>query len=329
MTVQRGSHLDDIESWLVDTAVQAGMADRAAAPRLVHTWHSRTATLHQFTWGRPSAGDVVVKVHHNPDDAAAHFESMRKVAHALNAPSARDFAALSPLAFSTGLGAVLMPYAEGSRLLELVQDGPWASDLFRNELIQLFNACGTSLARYHSRHIQGAADARNIAQDNLSTRVAKVLGSKVDTSGLDVYDTVSQSYGDFHIGHIIVTRNNGLVLLDPPIEVRYEYAYRDIALFTYTLFTRMIHPRGLWRHPTKLRYREALVKAFLDGYADEVHHPFTTSDTFYINACEAFFLKRRISGVMSTLHRDAFSAYHLIPMKRRLAKLKKEMFAAL
>jgi hypothetical protein len=323
MTLDRANRLEDIEQWLVNTALRAGIAD--SAPRLVDTWNSRTATLHHFTWDRPSSADVVVKVHSRREEAAAHFTSMCQVAYALDGLPVRDFATLTPLGFSADLGAVLMPYAAGRRMSELVQNGQWASSVFRNELLKHFNGCGRSLARFHGARPSTTDEARQMAQHHLNTRISRVLGHEVDTTRLPVFDFASQSYGDFHIGHIIVTNTNQLVLLDPPIQVRYEYCYRDIGLFAYTLFMNLIHPRALWRHPSRIRYRQRLFDAFLVGYTSETDRPFTASDIFYINACEAFFLNRRMSDIPGRIRHDALLAFHLVPLRRRLRELREDM----
>lgn len=325
MKGDREASLRALEDWILCELRDTGLADDSVGLHLVDTWTSRTATLHRFMWERMPSPGVVVKVHNDQNQAAAHFHSMKQVADVLSEPMTVDLSVLRPLGLAHDLGAVLMPYVEGRHLSDLLESGSWGSAEFQQLMRQHVHACGASLARYHCRTQPEPTETTwRMAWDRLELMVFRALGSSIDLAEVDVHDCVTLSYGDFHPGHVLVTAEDRLVLLDPPIAPRYEFIYRDIARFCDVLFMHLIHPRGLWRHPRRVGLIGALRQAFLDGYASESGRPFTADDAFLMWGCEAFLLGKRLD-VSRGLRYRAGLAYRLLLIKRRVTQLRRAM----
>ena len=227
---------------------------------------------------------------------------------------------MRPLDISLELRAVVMPFVHGESLSSRLIYGDWSSKAARHEIRALVNRCGALLANYHGNQSDVSDEARKEAADRLKTRVERPLGRNVDLAGVPTSGPVVQCYRDFHPGHVIVTPERKLALIDPPIENRYDYFYRDLALFSHSLFMGLIEPRGMRRNPLRARHQALLSEAFLEGYAASTNHSLTDDDMFYIRAWEAFYLvrmlrkarRRRSYGLM---------AYYYAPMRHRLRGL--------
>jgi len=322
MTVGQEVGLGELTQWLLATSRRSGMTDERSQPELVETWHSRTATLHHFTWTRSGFPDVVVKIHREPSDAAVHFQSMEEVARGLRAAPSSDFAVVDPLALSRDLGAVLMPYVAGQCLSDLLVFGKWTSEKLRNDVLEIVTNCGALLARYHGREDVVTEDMSRVAHDRLRSRIERLLNQEVVLGDLTASGPVVKSYRDFHPGHIIMTEAGKVALIDPPIEIRYEYFYRDLAFFSYSLFMTLVDPRGLKISPMRAGHRDSLVGAFLDGYTATTGHPLTDDDRFFIDSWEAFYLTKMLRKARRRRSYVRW-AYYYVVIQRRLRGLKR------
>ena len=293
--VSQEIHLTAIVDWLA-AITQGSHAIDDSNPRLVESWESRTATLHHFTWHGSTLPDVVVKVHNTANEAATHFHSMRDVALALEKAPRSHVAMLSPSGFSGDLRAVLMPYVEGRCLSDVIVYGRWSSSAFRTSTFKLVRNCGEILASYHEGATEAAESVRRAAQERLESRLTIALDRSVQLADLTLGTPVVKRYGDFHPGHILVTATGQLALLDPPIEVRHEYIYRDLAAFSYNLSMALIHPSSFFRNPLRARYMRSLVREFLNGYTDGASRRLTEDDFLLINGYEAFFFRRMLDS---------------------------------
>lgn len=324
MSANQAERIDHIAAWVSQNAKNSGLAVGSGSVHLIETWGSRTATLHHFAWEESHLPTLLVKVHCTASEAAAQFHSMREVASALEG-SSQDTEAVKPLALSEDIGAVLMPYIEGRSLSDLLKDGDWTSTDFRNELNKFMIVCGKMLARYHASRAQGAECSWREAWNKLSSRVVSFLNSNARVEKLALGSLVTQSYRDYHPGHIIVTPAKNLVLLDPPTRIKCDFVYRDLAQFAYNLFIILIHPRKLLQFPVRIAYREVLVRNFLNGYAEGIGRALTNDDEFFIKGYEAYFLERLLFREGRNVSYYPMLAYHLFPVKARIRYLRQEM----
>lgn len=312
----------DMAAWVHDVARSAGFVRDASLPHVVDTWQSRTAMLHRFTWESNSSPNVVAKVHGKPHEAEVQFHSMCRMADVLNDVPMSEFAVFRPLGYSAQFGAVAMPYVAGSRLSELLTCERWTSGTVRDRMLRHVYSCGLLLAKYHSKSVGGTAEMRKAARTDLEARIGKVSGKDFDVGSMELSSgLVVQSYGDFHPGHVMITRENRIALLDPPTESRYRYAHRDIAVFIYGLFMNLVHPRRLWSVPVRWRYFAMVRSIFLNGYMNGIDQPFTNDDRLVIDGCEAFLLKRMLR---ETVRQRSFAraAYYFTPVEARSIALR-------
>jgi hypothetical protein len=323
MTVDNDDRLGELAQWVTDANTRAGTAD-VGPPKLVHTWHSRTATLHQFSWSVASVPDVVVKLHRTADEAEAHFQSMRYVAQALEDARPHGVAVIRPVDVSLDLKAVSMPFVDGESLSNQLVEGNWSSKTAREDIHALVNRCGVLLASYHSYQPEAGAGARQQAANRLRTRIERALERSVDLAQVPAVGPVVRCYRDFHPGHVIVTLDGKLALIDPPIETRYDYFYRDLALFSHSLFMSLIKPHGMLRNPLRTRHWASLSQAFLHGYATATNRSLTEDDMFYVRGWEAFYLARML-GKARRRRSYALMAYYYAPMRHRLRGLRRTL----
>lgn len=314
----------NIAAWAVQRTMHSGLAVNDEIVRLTATWSSRTATLHHFTWSNSVLPDLVVKVHLARSEATAQYQSMCELASALEG-LAQDVEVLTPIAFSEDIGAVLMPYVQGKILSDLLKYGDWTSTVFRDELHRFMNISGAMLARYHLGRKQRAECSQQEAWSKLKSRVVGFLGPDPRVEELALGSLVTQSYRDYHPGHIIVTETDKLVLLDPPVRVKCDFVYRDLAQFVYHLFIILIHPNGLARSPLRVRHRRSLVRQFLNGYGNGIGHPLTDDDQFFINAYEAYFLERLLHRSLRNVRSYPLLALRLVPTMYRIRDLRRTM----
>lgn len=324
MKVGDGYRLDELARWVEDATRDAGASHGGGPPRLVESWQSRTATLHRFSWPESSLADVVVKVHRSAGETQTHFASMRRVAGALERAAHPDIAVVKPLDRSVEIGAVLMPFVPGESLASHLVDRNWSSRAGREEIYRLVNRCGVLLAAYHEGQSPPADEARREATDRLRTRIERALDRDVDLTGVRASGPVVQCYRDFHPGHVIVTPAGKLALIDPPIEVRYDYFYRDLALFSHNVFMSLIEPRAIARNPLRMRHGSALGETFLEGYIAATNHSLTEDDVFYIRGWEAFYLARMLRKARQR-RSYGLMTYYYAPMRHRLRRLRRAL----
>jgi hypothetical protein len=324
MRVNQDDCLEELANWLVDALQAPETTAQKVHPQLVETWRSRTAVLHHFRWPNHSFPDVVVKIHQVTSDARMQYESMRRLARALEAVPESAFFVVDPLGMSPSLGAVLMPYVPGISLADMLRRTDWSSEAARHGLAGLVRNCGVLLAGYHGGTVDLPPQARQVAHHRLRARVERILGHRASLSHVAATGPVVQSYRDFHPGHMIVTGDRRLALIDPPVETRYDYCYRDLALFSYNLYMNLIDPREFARSPLRVRHHEFLVKEFLDGYANSAGRDLTNDDVFFIHGWEAYYLSRMLRAAWQR-HSYGFLTYYLLPMNRRLHRLRRNM----
>lgn len=307
------NRLDEVIEWLA-TMDRSGLRN---TPKLVKSWDSRTSTLYRFSC-TDEPQDTIVKVHMRPTDARAHFESMRRVAASLVSSPVADHDVLKPINYSDSLGAVAMPFIDGHSVADILMQSSLPFRDRYSRLLKILDSCGRVLARYHEATKAPKGSVPDSAVRNLRTRLEYVFGN--DGATFEPHGKIAQSYGDFHPGHVLVTRDNRLALLDPPLDIKYNYIYRDIAVFDYNLFILLAHPR-VQRRGAALRpgYARSLIESFLGGYAAELGQSFSMRDRFFINTYEAFLLSRRISAFESD---GARAGVRLWPLRFRLAKLR-------
>ena len=321
MMVDDGHRFDVLTQWLEGAIEHAEMPNHGDPPQLVETWQSRTATLHRFTWPELPSRDVVVKLHGTAAETEAHFASMRRLAEALEHAAQPDITAVKPLNHSVQLRAVLMPFVAGGSLTSYLVDGNWSTRSGREEIHWLVNRCGVLLATYHESQPQMGHDARSVAAERLHTRIERALEREVDLAGVPARGPVVQSYSDFHPGHVIITSDRKLALIDPPISVRYNYFYRDLALFSHNLYMSLIKPRVTLRNPLRVRHVPSLSQAFLEGYIATTNRTLTHDDMFYIRGWEAFYLARML-GKARLRRSYRMLSYYYLPMRHRLQNLR-------
>jgi hypothetical protein len=324
VSADQAKRIDHIAAWVSQNAKNSGLAVGSGSVRLIETWDSRTATLHHFAWDEPQLPTLLVKVHSTPSEAAAQFHSMRELASALEG-SSQDTEALMPVALSEDLGAVLMPYIQGRSLSDLLKDGDWASIDFRNELTRFMNVSGKMLGRYHASRAQRAECSWREAWNKLSSRAVSFLSSDARVEKLALGSLVTQSYRDYHPGHIIVTPAKNLALLDPPTRIKCDFVYRDLAQFAYNLFIILIRPRKLSQFRIRIACRELLVRQFLNGYSEGIGRSLTSDDEFFIKGYEAYFLERLLYREMRNASSYPNLACHILPAKARIRHLRQEM----
>lgn len=324
MGVDQGDRFEELAQWLVDGANRAGESGGVGRPALVDTWRSRTATLHHFSWPEATLPDVVVKLHRTAGEADAHFRSMRHVAQVLEDARQHGVVAIEPFDLSMGLKAVSMPFVAGDSLSNHLVYGDWRSEAARDEIHRLVHRCGSLLGGYHSKQPGTDDGARQQAAARLGSRIERVLEQDVDLTAVAATGPVVKCYRDFHPGHIIVTGDRKLALIDPPMEVRYDYFYRDLARFSYSLFMTLIDSRGLVRNPFRVRQSASLTAAFLGGYATATDRSFTDDDLFYIRGWEAFYLARTLRK-MRRRRSYSLMAYYYAPMRYRLQGLRRAL----
>lgn len=322
MTVDNDDRLGELAQWITDAASGAKPASELGPPELVETWYSRTATLHHFSWPAASVPDLVVKLHRTADDAEAHFQSMRYVAQALEDARQHGVAVIRPIDVSLDLNAVSMPFVPGDSLSEHLVHGDWWSRAVRDEIHRLVHRCGALLAAYHNNQPEAYGSPRREAGDRLKSRIERVLEQEVDLTSVAATGPVVKCYRDFHPGHVIVTPDRQLALIDPPIETRYDYFYRDLALFSHSVFMALIDPHRVLRVPLRLRQRASLRRALLEGYASAANRKLTDDDMFYVRGYEAYYLARMLRKLR---RRRSYSvmAYYSAPMRRRLRDLRR------
>lgn len=313
----------ELEEWLIDAARRSDLCHERSRPRRIESWRSRTATLHHIRWTDPTIPDMVAKVHHERADAAENFRGMVEMSRQISTDSSARLLAIDPLAYSEDLGVVLMPYIAGEHLSESLIFGE-RSDAKRNGVTEVVSDCGALLARYHARKETVTEDMRHVATTRLQSRIERVLHRKVDLKSLTASEPIVKSYRDFHPGHILVTPKGKVTVIDPPIEVRHDYFYRDLAFFTHSLFLTLIDPRGLRSDPLRFRRRERLATAFLDSYAESAGRSLTSDDRFFITSWEAFYLARMLQKIRRRRSLSQW-AYYYAPVRSRLRRLQRVM----
>lgn len=325
MGVDEDDRFDELAQWLVDGADNAGNSVGVGRPELIHTWRSRTATLHHFSWPAANLPDVVVKLHRTAEEANAHFRSMCQVARALEDANQRGVAVINPFDVSVGLKAVSMPFVAGDSLSNRLFYGDWSSEASRDDLRRLVHRCGSVLGSYHSKQPRMDHNVRQQAADRLDSRIERALEREVDLTSVAASGPVVKCYGDFHPGHIIVTSDRKLALIDPPMEVRYDYFYRDLARFSYSLFMTLLDPRGMVRNPLRVRQRGSMTEAFLEGYATATNRTLTNDDLFYIHGWEAFYLARTLRKLRRGRSYGLLAYYYYVPIRNRLRILRRTL----
>jgi hypothetical protein len=324
MKVDNDDRLSELAQWIIEAASRAGMVGSAGPPELVGTWQSRTATLHRFSWIETSLPDVVVKLHRTAAETAAHFDSMWRVARALEQDARPDVAVVKPLDVSLDLKAVLMPFVAGESLSNQLVYGDWSSKTARENIHALVNRCGVLLASYHNNQPEVGDEACHEAADRLQTRIERALERSVDLTEIQATGPVVQGYRDFHPGHVIVTPERKIALIDPPIETRYDYFYRDLALFSHSLYMALIDPRRVLRLPLRLRQRGSLQSALFEGYAGAANRKLTDDDMFYVRGYEAYYLSRMLRKARQR-RSYGLMTYYYAPMRHRLLGLRRTL----
>lgn len=324
MRVDQDDRFEALAQWLVDGANRAGNSGGVGRPELIDTWRSRTATLHRFSWPEGTLPDVVVKLHRTADEADAHFRSMWHVAQVLEDARQHGVLVIKPLDVSMGLKAVSMPFVVGDSLSNRLVAADWRSEEARGEMHRLVHRCGLLLSGYHSKQPEADEPARQQAANRLQSRIERAFEQDVDLTAMAASGPVVKCYRDFHPGHIIVTGDRQLALIDPPMEVRYDYFYRDLALFSHSLFMTLLDPRGVMRNPLRVRQNATLAATFLDGYATATDRTLTDDDLFYIRGWEAFYLARMLRKIQRR-HAYGLMTYYYAPMRHRLRGLRRAM----
>ena len=134
---------------------------------------------------------------------------------------------------------------------------------------------------------------------------------------------ISRRYGDFHPGHVYVTQDGKLALIDPNIATRYRYPYHDMGLFIaylFTVFSNRLTPFG---RPTKQEYG-ILRDAFIEGYQRNSSWRPSDKDRLIIEGCEAYSLRKNLRSFWKGKDRLRLVMWWL-PLRRKLRASRRSM----
>ena len=288
-----------IRALVVQTTSPHGQNAGSGFPELTSSWRSRTATLYKFRVNQSPECDVVVKLLQDPTEAALLYHSICETNEALGEQLPAQVRPIQALGFSGELGAVVMPYIEGKLLVTMLQKERWTEGNETDKVFDWVTRCGSTLAAYHIKLIDQQGVHTEQAWQDLETRFQPVLGEAEFARKLTQDAIIARSYGDFHIGHFIVSSSNQLILLDPPLETIYTFVHRDLAWFIDKLFMFLLHPNVLSSGPFKIRFHQALTDRFLQGYTAGIGRSLSQADQILLNGFEAFLLWRRLQRLQS------------------------------
>jgi len=290
------------------------MSRHIRSARLISTWKSRTSILFRYHLVANDScitDDAVIKLAKESDVAPLFFRSMQNIAEFVDSLSIPNFECLRPLGMCRKKGFVVMPYVQGEGLDVLIKNSCLGDD--REAIVDNYiELAGTLLGYYHQRF--PAVDDAQIkeAQSDLETRLCDTL--PFDHNFACNTHRVARSYGDYHPGHLIVTKNRKLVLIDPPLSETFTFIYRDISWFCYWLLFLFLRTKlflsNYYKAYTRIRAR------FLKGYSGVLSGGLTAIDRLAIDYCEAFLIQR-------CLRKCSFwqRLYYLLPLTHRLRQL--------
>jgi len=199
-----------------------------------------------------------------------------------------------PLCYSQELNAVIMPYLSGISLETMLQEKLVSQSRIYELVLSLMNRSGKILAAYHLKFQNGRKENIEEAWNDLESRVCPIVGDSNFAKSLLEKSLVVKSYGDYRPHHLIFSESSGLALIDPPIQEKYVYPHRDVALFIYAVYVSLLDTRSLLRSPFRILRFNKLVSEFLNGYEGEIGEPLSPGDRALISAMQSFLLQRSL-----------------------------------
>jgi hypothetical protein len=160
----------------------------------------------------------------------------------------------------------------------------------------LVERSGHLLAIFHRLHSADTRKTRDAAWHDMAGRVRTVFGDATVPGDLFEPAVVSRTLGDYHAGHVIITRDRQLAVIDPAADERYVFAARDIAYFLDAMLMAGLRTSSPLATHMRLSHDE-LTSAFLRGYDQASGKNLKRADWIAVDVCLAFLLKRRVRAL--------------------------------
>lgn len=313
--------VDDVLATVEAALAARGLRLSRGYPLLIREWTSRTANLYRVRVDADETHDVVVKVLKDVSHASLLGDMLTELAAVLSTDRSGKFLPVPLLASSDAVGCVVMPFVKGSSLREILE-GQGTGPFSRGTMLELVTQSGRMLALYHARFSERSDVRLDEAWNDLDFRVKTVFGPSTAARNVLKPSGISRSYSDFHPGHVIVTNQHKLALIDPPYEQhQYLFVARDLACFIDKM---LVTPRSALRAPFRRCSHAELTSAFMRGYESACAVPLTAGDRTVIDVNLAFLLKRRVRRIVAArrwvklMYYGIPLAYHYRRVMRRL-----------